>query len=314
MEMSKAEVPTMYFIGVTTGSSSSVRIFPKWAEILGLGQCNLVGIDMEIHDRPENYREIVEFIKSDPLSLGALVTTHKMDLFAASEAYFDELDPLAKELGEVSSIYKRGGKLCGRATDPTCGGMALERLLPDDHFSKSGAEALILGAGGSSLALVWYFLNGGRADDCPSKIHIANRSQGRLDNLIRTAEIWGAKGRVIPYLTSEPRQADQIMADLPIASMVVNATGLGKDGPGSPLTDRAYFPKRGVIWEFNYRGELRFLQQAKKQREDKCLLIEDGWDYFVLGWSQIIGDVFDMEVSVTGSLFDELSDQARKLR
>jgi shikimate 5-dehydrogenase len=104
------------------------------------------------------------------------------------------------------------------------------------------------------------------------------------------------------------------MDELPVASMVVNATGLGKDGPGSPLTDQASFPERGVIWEFNYRGELKFLQQAKKQREGKSLLIEDGWDYFVLGWSQVIGDVFDMEVSVTGSLFDELSDQAKKLR
>lgn len=314
MEMNKAEVSTMYFIGVTTGSSSSVRIFPKWAEILGLGQCRLVGINMKIHDRPENYREVVEFIKSDSLSLGALVTTHKMDLFAACEDCFDIVDPLAKELGEVSSIYKRDGKLCARATDPTCGGMALERFLPDHHFSKSGAEALILGAGGSSLALVWYFLKGNRTDNCPSKIHIANRSQGRLDNLIRTAELWGAKGHVIPYLTSEPRQADQIMADLPIASIVVNATGLGKDGPGSPLTDQTSFPERGIIWEFNYRGELKFLQQAKRQRDDKCLSIEDGWDYFVLGWSQIIGDVFDLEVPVAGSLFDELSEQAKKLR
>jgi len=248
------------------------------------------------------------------LSLGALVTTHKMDLFAACEDCFDIVDPLAKELGEVSSIYKRDGKLCARATDPTCGGMALERFLPDDHFSKSGAEALILGAGGSSLALVWYFLKGNRTDNCPSKIHIVNRSQGRLDNLIRTAELWGAQGRVIPYLTSDPRLADQIIADLPVASMVVNATGLGKDGPGSPLTDQASFPERGIIWEFNYRGELKFLQQAKRQRDDKCLSIEDGWDYFVLGWSQIIGDVFDLEVPVADSLFDELSEQAKKLR
>ena len=80
-----------------------------------------------------------------------------------------------------------------------------------------------------------------RTDNCPSKIHIANRSQERLDNLIRTAELWGAQGRVIPYLTSDPRLADQIIADLPVASMVVNATGLGKDGPGSPLTDQSFF-------------------------------------------------------------------------
>ncbi|MED6300630.1 MAG: shikimate dehydrogenase, partial [Verrucomicrobiota bacterium] len=154
MEMYKADVPTMYFIGVTTGSSSSARIFPEWAETLELGECRLVGIDLKIHDRPENYREVVDFIKSDPLSLGALVTTHKMDLFNACENDFDMLDPLAKELGEVSSIYKREGKLCARATDPTCGGMALEKFLPEDYFRISGAEVLVLGAGGSSLALV----------------------------------------------------------------------------------------------------------------------------------------------------------------
>ena len=28
--------PTMYFVGVTTGKSSIRKVFPKWAEILGL--------------------------------------------------------------------------------------------------------------------------------------------------------------------------------------------------------------------------------------------------------------------------------------
>ena len=96
--------------------------------------------------------------------------------------------------------------------------------------------------------------------------------------------------------------------------MVVNATGLGKDGPGSPITDGAMFPQNGIVWEFNYRGELEFLHQAMKQKADKVLLIEDGWDYFVIGWSQVISDVFDLEVPDTGPLFDELSEQAEKLR
>ena len=51
-----------------------------------------------------------------------------------------------------------------------------------------------------------------------------------------------------------------------------------------------------------------------KQKEDKCLSIEDGWDYFVIGWSQVIGDVFDIKVPIAGSLFNELSEQAIKLR
>ena len=33
---SKATTPTMYFIGVTTGQSSIMRIFPIWAKALGL--------------------------------------------------------------------------------------------------------------------------------------------------------------------------------------------------------------------------------------------------------------------------------------
>jgi hypothetical protein len=32
------------------------------------------GIDIAIHEKPEVYREVVKFIKNDPLSLGALVT------------------------------------------------------------------------------------------------------------------------------------------------------------------------------------------------------------------------------------------------
>ena len=96
----KATGPTMYFIGVTTGKSSIMNVFPRWAEALGIdavppaaGDTVLKGIDLEIHGPPEDYRHVVEFIKNDPLSLGALVTTHKIDLLTAARDGFDELDP-----------------------------------------------------------------------------------------------------------------------------------------------------------------------------------------------------------------------------
>ena len=59
----KAVVPTMYFIGVTTGSSSIMKLFPLWAKELGLDNAVLKGIDIEIHSDPSIYREVVEFIK-----------------------------------------------------------------------------------------------------------------------------------------------------------------------------------------------------------------------------------------------------------
>ncbi|MFV1996116.1 MAG: shikimate dehydrogenase, partial [Verrucomicrobiales bacterium] len=66
-----APVPTMYFIGVTTAQSSIMKIFPRWAEALGLPEgARLAGMDFVPHDEPARYREALAFIKDDPHSLG----------------------------------------------------------------------------------------------------------------------------------------------------------------------------------------------------------------------------------------------------
>ena len=79
-------------------------------------------------------------------------------------------------------------------------------------------------------------------------------------------------------------------------SLIINATGLGKDRPGSPLTDSAQFPEDAIVWEINYRGELTFKVQAEAQQKAKKLNIQDGWMYFIYGWTQVIADVFDQEI------------------
>src|SRR5688572_15180878 len=126
--------PTMYFIGVTTGRSAINAIFPRWAELLQLGDCELRGIDFPLRADPARYRRAVEFIKRDPLSLGALVTTHKLDVFAACAEQFDQIEPLSRSLGEISSIYKQRGELHGRSVDPWTSGLALQSFLPSDHW------------------------------------------------------------------------------------------------------------------------------------------------------------------------------------
>jgi shikimate 5-dehydrogenase len=108
---------TIYFIGTTTGQSSIMKVFPRWAEALKLNAV-IKGIDFVPDEGAPRYREAVRFIKGDPLSLGALVTTHKVNLLKASRDLFDELDPCAETLGEISSISKRHGRLCGHAKDP----------------------------------------------------------------------------------------------------------------------------------------------------------------------------------------------------
>ena len=290
-----ATEPTMYFIGVTTGQSSIMRIFPIWAKALGIQGC-LKGIDIAIHAPAEDYRAAVEFIRSDPLSLGALVTTHKIDLLNACRDLFDELDPYAQQFGEISSISKRDGKLWGHAKDPISVGLALDSFLPAEHWRKyPEAQACVLGAGGSALAVCAYLAHEKHGDAVPARIQMDNRSVGRLAEAVHL--LGDSRVQMSFNLCPVPEWNDRIVEALPEGSLVINATGMGKDRPGSPLTDKCRFPMNGVIWEFNYRGSLEFMHQAEAQREERGLQIENGWTYFIHGWTQVIAEVFHIDIT-----------------
>jgi hypothetical protein len=62
----------------------------------------------------------------------------------------------------------------------------------------------------------------------------------------------------------------------------------------------------------NYRGALDFLWQARRQADPKHLTVEDGWTYFLHGWTQAIAQVFD--ISLTPALFVQLAEAAHELR
>lgn len=290
-----ATEPTMYFIGVTTGQSSIMRIFPIWAKALGIQGC-LKGIDIAIHAPAEDYRAAVEFIRSDPLSLGALVTTHKIDLLNACRDLFDELDPYAQQFGEISSISKRDGRLWGHAKDPISVGLALDSFLLAEHWQKyPEAQACVLGAGGSALAVCAYLAHEKHGDAVPARIQMDNRSVGRLAEAVHL--LGNSRVQMSFNLCPIPEWNDRIVEALPEGSLVINATGMGKDRPGSPLTDKCRFPMNGVIWEFNYRGSLEFMHQAEAQREERGLQIENGWTYFIHGWTQVIAEVFHIDIT-----------------
>ncbi len=306
-----ATKPTLYFIGVTTGSSSIMKVFPKWAEALGLKDTVIKGIDFAPHSSPEEYREAVEFLKNDPLSMGALVTTHKIDLYNACKDMFDYLDPFALQLGEISSISKKDGKYCGHAKDPISSGLALENFVPENYWKDYDGDVLLLGAGGSSLAMTIYLTQEKFGDNVPSHIIIANRSQPRLDSAKELLKDVNPKTKLEFVLNPTPADNDRTLGSLKPHSLIVNATGLGKDGPGSPITDAGCFPADSKVWEINYRGDLLFKRQAEAQAEAKNLHVEDGWIYFIHGWTQVIAEVFHIEIK--GELLEELSRIAKTI-
>lgn len=307
MSYQPATRPTFYFIGVTTAKSSIMKVFPEWARHLGLGDVEMKGIDFVPHDTRERYREAVAFLKSDPLSLGALVTTHKLDLFAACRDMFDEIDPHALLMEETSCLSKRDGRLICHAKDPISSGLSIDGFLAPNHFADTGAELFSMGAGGSTIALTWHLMQRSRGADRPSRIVVSNRSQARLDHIAAIHRQLGTDIPVEYRLAPRPEDNDAILAGMKPGSLVINATGLGKDAPGSPLTDQAVFPRRAVVWELNYRGDLVFLDQARAQEVALQLQVEDGWTYFIHGWTQVIAEVFDIEIPVSGPEFDAIA-------
>lgn len=303
-----AKTPTFYFIGVTTSQSSIMKVFPKWANALKLDAC-IKGFDFVPHAPAERYREVVNYIKNDPNSLGALVTTHKIDLYNAAKDLFDYLDPYALKLGEISSISKKDGKLCGHAKDPISSGLALENFVPENYWKEYGGDVLLLGAGGSSLAMSLYLTSEKHKDNIPGRIIIANRSTARLNSAKQLLKELDGKTSMEYIHNPTPADNDKTLASLKPHSLIVNATGLGKDAPGSPLTDGCQFPEDSLVWEINYRGNLIFKEQAESQMHTKRLHVEDGWIYFIHGWTQVISEVFHMPID--SELISKLSEIAR---
>jgi shikimate 5-dehydrogenase len=268
----------MYFIGVTTAQSSIHQIFPHWATAAGVKNAAIQGIDLPLDATPNQYRAAVHTILQNPNAQGALITTHKVGIYEHAPDLFTDFDPDARRLGEVSCIVKRGTRLTGLAMDTVAGPLALQAL--DWH----GPAALILGAGGAGLAL---------AVSLPVPVVLTDISRARLE---KVRHLTAARCEQV----ATPEDNDSLLAAMPPGSLIVNATGMGKDRPGAPITPHARFPTDALAWDLNYRGKLLFLDYARAQG----IRTADGWEYFLHGWTQIMARVFGFDL--TPELFKAL--------
>ncbi len=289
-----------------------MKVFPLWVKEIGRPEIVIEGVDLKIHDAPENYRQAVAQIKHDPLSLGGLVTTHKIDLLEAARDMFEFLDPYAQICGEISSISKFEGRLEGHAKDPITSGLSLDTIISDNYFARPGGEVLCYGAGGSAIATLLHLINKKSSGGRPKRILLVNRSQGRLDGARSMVEKLNTDILIEYVCNADPRKNDALMEAMPEYSIVINATGMGKDTPGSPITDQGRFPLNGIAWDFNYRGELDFLRQARAQTPERHLRVEDGWLYFLHGWTQVVAQV--LHIDLTPALFSRLAALAETVR
>ncbi len=304
----------MQFFGVRTAGSMAFRLFPHWAEVLGLEGATLEGVDIPLGRALELHRVSVQALKVDASVKGALITSHKLSVVRAAADLIDSFTPQARLCQEVSALYKRDGRLWGDACDPANSGLAMAHFVGPHYWRRhAGAEILSLGGGGASVALLLHLLTEARWR--PRRLTIVDIREDNLAHCEAVAKPLSVAGMKIVYLLSESQlDNDALVASLPPHSMVINATGMGKDLPGSPITNAVVFPEGGAAWELNYRGERRFLQQALAQRDSRALQVTDGWHYFLHGWSSVIRRVFDVPITpATFAAFCAASEANRQL-
>ena len=163
------------------------------------------------------------------------------------------------------------------------------------------AQILALGGGGATVAMLIHLII--QATSWPPVVTVLEKRLDNLEhcqNVIR--ELKTGKMKVSFVHSGDANKCDELVNALPPGSMVINATGMGKDIPGSPITVKALFPMGGVVWELNYRGARPFLHQARSQAANRNLTVADGWHYFLYGWSSVMGLVYD--VPITPSRFE----------
>jgi shikimate 5-dehydrogenase len=169
-----------------------------------------------------------------------------------------------------------------------------------------------LGGGGAAAALLLHLSEMPNPGDRPRRCLLVERNGGRLAQLQMLLAGLPAAIEFDLRLHDEPVRNDALLATLPPASVVINATGMGKDRPGSPLSDAVRYPAQALAWDLNYRGELRFLSQARSQPAAAGVRAEDGWLYFLHGWSQVIEHV--LQTPIDGPMFERMADAAAGLR
>ena len=300
------------FFGVSTGASSSMRMFGTWTAALGVDNATIRGIDLPLGTDLSAHRAAVVRLKEDPDARGALVTSHKLAVVRAASDLIDHLTPEAQLCGEVSALYKRDGQLWGHACDPANCGTAMRHFLGTRWWQNyPEAQVLLLGGGGAAVAMLVHLLTQARSR--PQSVTIVEKRPDNLAHCQKVARNLEAHGMGLKFvLNSDPKTSDTLVQALPPGSLVINATGMGKDLPGSPVTDSVRYPFKGAVWELNYRGERPFLHQARAQADARHLTVVDGWHYFLYGWSSVMGLVFD--VPITPERFKAFSDVSEASR
>jgi shikimate dehydrogenase len=210
-------------IGWPAAHSRSPLIHHHWLRMLGIeGGYSIEAVP------PEGFAEFVLHLSTHGF-VGANVTIpHKERALALSMP-----DARARAVGAANTLWYEDGEL--RSTNTDIEGF-LDNLDACAPGWDAATEALVLGAGGASRAVVFGLIERG-----VRRVHLANRTMARARTL---ADQFGA--------TVHPVSWDAIEDLLPGAGLLVNTTSLGMHGQPALEIDVGLLPSHAVVADLVY--------------------------------------------------------------
>jgi shikimate dehydrogenase len=228
-------------IGWPAAHSRSPLIHHYWLRTLGIeGGYNIEAVP------PEGFAEFVQNLSGHGF-VGANVTRpHKERALALSEP-----DARARAVGAANTLWYDGAKLRSTNTD-------VEGFINNLDASASGwdksSEALVLGAGGASRAVLFGLLERGI-----KRVHLVNRTVERARTLA------GQFGEAV-----HPAAWDAIGELLPRAALLVNTTSLGMHGQPPLEIDIGRLASDAVVADLVYVPMKTPLLAAAQARGLRC--------------------------------------------
>jgi len=210
-------------IGWPAAHSRSPLIHHYWLRTLGIeGGYNIEAVP------PEGFAEFVLHLSTHGF-VGANVTIpHKERALALSKP-----DARASAVGAANTLWYEGGELRSTNTDIEGFINNLDACAPG---WEAATDALVLGAGGSSRAVVFGLIERG-----VKRVHLANRTVERARAL---ADQLGASVHPVSW--------DAIGDLLPRAGLLVNTTSLGMHGQPPLEVDVSLLPSHAVVADLVY--------------------------------------------------------------
>lgn len=216
--------PKAFVCGHPIDHSRSPRIHRHWLKAYGLA-----GSYEAVDVAPGDFGSFVASLRERGFVGGNVTIPHKEAAFRLA----DRRDAAAERIGAVNTLWFDDGRLMAGNTDAYGFAANLDEHAPG--WDGTGA-AVVLGAGGSSRAVVHALLTRGFGD-----VRVVNRT---LDRARELAQHFG--GRVSAH---RPDGLAELLSDV---RLVVNTTSLGMKGSGDLPSDPAMMADGTVVTDLVY--------------------------------------------------------------